>query len=699
MLHFRPVRQSFAPAAGMVFAAIVFAPPAFAQQAAPQMPAAAPSGDSPQTPHAAGEAPHPQFRVDVNLREIDVVVNDPKGKIATDLGPADFQVLENGQERKLTNFSFIEVTPPPTGAVLQALQERPSLLERFTGVPRRVKTPGSDILAAPVANPRKEDIRRTIAFVFHDTSGPIQSRVRKFIDEQVGPGDMVSIRSVQRSLVPGPHGTTLIRDSMGIFQQFSNDKRQLDAATERIQRTCDFLHSCVADSGGALRSAIESLSLVPGRKAVVYVGMYLGPVASLVNMANRAGVAIYVLNTAPGAVAKPPKPDGKLDDSPPVDFGNATDLARLTGGRRILTDPGFDMTSDLNEVMEDLRGYYLLGFHTLATEADAAPKNPGQRSPPRGLQVKILRAGYTVQFRNGTLAAPETAAPPPPPAGREAELENAMFSIYASDGVHVHLDPMFFTSMPDPKTHKRNPVVRALLDIDGRDLTYADRGDGAKRTTLDVAVAVFNADGTQAGAKNQALNISVPRTPVKNPRLSMQYTVDIPVAGAGSYQVRTAVRDAASRRVGSSYAYLDIPDFNKRKLALSSLVLSLSPESPGAADVRPEWKEFEPGASVLFGCEVFGLKTPGKPPEPPRVEVGVRLYRGGAPVVDIPPAAAGIENKNGMELLTGRVQVPGNLPAGNYEMELIAYDRGEPGKKLSAIQWTDVTVKRSEGGD
>jgi VWFA-related protein len=636
-----------------------------------------------QTAGSGGnEAAGPVIHVDVNLRQVDVVVNDAKGQLVNDLRPDDFLILEDGKPQKLTNFSWIEVTPPPAGAVLKALQERQSLLEWFTGVPKFAKTPGNDILAAPVPNPHKEDIRRTIAFVFQDTSGPVLARVRKFIDEQVGPGDMISVRSTRRSVVPGPHGTVMIRDSMGIFQQFTNDKRQLDAATERIQRTCDVLHSCVMDVTGALRAAIQSLSLVPGRKAVVFVGSYFGPVGSIADLANRAGVVIDVLNTASGFLAEA-----------------AIDLAERTGGRRVLTDPGFDLTSDLNEVMQDLSGYYLLGYHTTLSDAYFAREMPGRRKGDgRGIEVKVLRAGLRVHFRNGFMGVPDLAAKPaPPPAGREEALTNAMFAIYTADGVRVHLDPMFFASPPDPKTGKRSPVVRAVLDIEGRDLTYTELDDGARRTVLDFALAVFNADGTQAGAKNQTLTVTVPRERVaKNPTMSLQYGVDIPVSSPGQYQVRTAVRDSASRKVGSSYAFLDIPDFNRRKLSLSSVTLSLPAGAAFVPAARPEWNEFAPGASVQFGCEVFGLKTPGKPPAPPRVDVGVRLYRGGAPVVDIPPSAATIENRGGLSFLGGLVQIPNDLPAGNYEMELTAWERLEAPKKQAAMQWTDVTIVRPE---
>jgi VWFA-related protein len=643
------------------------------------------------TPSGGNEAAGPVIRVEVNLRQVDVVVNDAKGGLVTDLQPDDFLILEDGKPQKLTNFSWIEVTPPPTGPILKALQEKQSLLEWFTGLPISAKTPGNDILAAPVANPRKEEIRRTIAFVFEETSVPIVQRVRKFIDEQAGPGDMISVRSIWRSVVPLTRGQVMIRDSMGIFRQFTNDKRQLDAATERIPRTCDALNRCIPSVMGVLRDAIQSLSDVPGRKAVVFVGSYRGPVESIADLANRSGVVVYALHTK-----------GLLDESTDEAFLEArteADLAKRTGGRRVLTDPGFDMTSDLNEVMQDLSGYYLLGYHTGLSDADFTRKMVAHNKPTgHNIEVKVLRAGLTAHFRDGFIGAPDLPAKPSAaPPGREEALTDAMFSLFTADGVRVHLDPMFIASPPDKKTGKRHPVVRALLDIDGRDMTFTESENGAGRTVLDVAVAVFNADGTQAGAKNQAFTMSVRREKLaQDPALSFQYSVDIPVSLPGAYQVRTAVRDAASRKLGSSYAFLDIPDFNRREISLSSPALSLPAGAVVVPAVRPDWNEFAPGTKVQFRCEVFGLKTPGKPPAAPRVDVGVRLYRGGRPVVDIPPSAARIDYHGDLRFLAGGVQLPNDLPAGNYEMELTAYDRQEAPKKQPAMQWTDLTIVRPE---
>src|SRR5690349_7527903 len=140
-------------------------------------------------------AQDPLVRVDVNLRQVDLTVTDAKGHHISDLEPTDFQVLEDGKAQQITNFSWIEVSPPPSGRRLDLLKEKPSLLERFSGVARIHAGP-----EPPAANLKKEEIRRMIAIVAGDTSVPATDRIRKFIDEQVSEGDMVSVRSIQRTV-------------------------------------------------------------------------------------------------------------------------------------------------------------------------------------------------------------------------------------------------------------------------------------------------------------------------------------------------------------------------------------------------------------------------------------------------------------------------------------------------------------------
>lgn len=679
---------------------------------------------SPQaTDPGANAATEPIIRVNVDLRQVDLIVTDKKGNHVTDLQPTDFELLEDGKPQPITNFSWVEVTPPPSGARLAALKEKPSLLEWYSGVPRFRRTPGNDILSSPVANLKKEEIRRMISVVAGDTSVTALGRIRKFIDEQVGPGDMVSIRSVLRTVVPVGDGTRLqIRDSAGIFQQFTNDKRQLDAATERIPRICTMQHMCIADAPAVLAAAIQSLQDLPGRKALLYVGRYRGPVDNLIAMANRAGVVIYVLDTV-----------GVVFESETIEGAIAPDseqlLAERTGGRALLSTVGFDLTTSFNEVIEDLSGYYLLGYRPPA--ADSEPNTPdlhkhGSRKKGfhRNIVVNVLRPGLTARVRDGLMGVPNVGlsdndngvpnnrAPDPvagpssnpaaKPPGREEILTKALFSIFTQDGIRIHLEPLFGASNLNRKK-KRNPVVRTFVDIDGRDVAFVDvdggdtkggKDGGKKKAVLDVALAVFNEDGDQVGAANQAFTLQVPKERAAElAKTSVRYKLDVALSKPGPYQVRAAVRDQTSGEIGSAYTFLDIPDFNQPKISLSSLVLSLPQGAPPVPAARPGWNEFAPGATVQYICEVFGLKTPGKPPVRPDVETEVKLYRGGGPVAGIPPALVKIEEVGDQSFLTGSIHIPDDLAAGNYTMEVLAYDRLEPSKKKQAAgQWIDVMV-------
>ena len=641
---------------------------------------------SPQTTDRGGNAASdPVIRVNVDLRQVDLIVTDAKGNHVSDLRPADFQLLEDGKPQLITNFSWVEVTPPPGGARQALLKEKPSLLERYVGSPRLHITPGNDMLASPVANLRKEEIRRMISIVAGDTSVGAMDRVRKFIDEQVDSGDMVSIRSVQRVLIPiGKGDLVQARDAMGIYQQFTNDKRQLDAATERLPRICTMERRCFTDTQGGIIEGIRSLQDLPGRKALLFVGRYKGPVDNIISLANRAGVVIYVLDTV-GVVMEGPTPEAAVaPDSERL-------LAEKTGGRRILSTVGFDLTTSFNEVIEDLSGYYLLGYHPPGD--DSASKTPARHK----IEVKVLRAGLTVRVRDGLMGAPDPAlTPAAPPSGREEILTRALFSVFTQDGIRIRLNPLFTAFSSNKNAHqktKRSPFVSAVLDIDGRDVSFADAAGGKRGTVIDVALAVFNEDGTQAGAANKAFTVQVSKEKAADiAKSSLQYTLDVPLSKPGSYQVRAAVRDGTSGEVGSAYAYLDIPDFNSR-VSLSSLILTIPQGTSAMPSARPEWNEFAPGATVQYLCEIFGLKAPANSPAPPNVETEVKLYRGGGPVADIQPSPVKIQNVGDQSFLAGSLRIPDDLAAGNYTMEVLAYDRPESSKKKpSAQQWIDVTV-------
>src|ERR1043166_7747263 len=140
------------------------------------------AGQQPARPQAPATDQEEVVRITTNLVQVDAVVTDAGGKQVTDLGPADFEIYEDGRPQEIKNFSFV---------ALQPASPTPSPAPRSR----------NDAAAAP-APPvvlRPEQVRRTFALVVDDLGLSFESiyfvrkSLHKFVDEQVQPGDLVAV--------------------------------------------------------------------------------------------------------------------------------------------------------------------------------------------------------------------------------------------------------------------------------------------------------------------------------------------------------------------------------------------------------------------------------------------------------------------------------------------------------------------------
>src|SRR5207237_1529905 len=139
-----------------------------------------------------------------NRVQVDAGVTDSQGRQVTDLRPEEFEVREDGRTQSITNFSYIQAGTTPTrtnGATAQTA----------------ASASGSRRVSVPPAIVRAEQVKRTIALVIDDLGLSAESihllhnSLKKFVDEQMQPGDLVAI----------------IRTSAGVgaLQQFTSDRR------------------------------------------------------------------------------------------------------------------------------------------------------------------------------------------------------------------------------------------------------------------------------------------------------------------------------------------------------------------------------------------------------------------------------------------------------------------------------------------
>src|SRR4051812_8739781 len=150
-------------------------------------------------------------RITTNLVQFDAVVTDKKGQQVTDLRPEEFEVTVDGRRQTITNFSYV-VAQPDAAA------------NATTTAPR-----AADKSAPPVppARMRPGDVRRTIALVVDDLGTSweaivyVRQALKKFVDEQMQPGDLVAIMRTSAG--------------MGALQQFTSDRSLLYRAIEHVR--------------------------------------------------------------------------------------------------------------------------------------------------------------------------------------------------------------------------------------------------------------------------------------------------------------------------------------------------------------------------------------------------------------------------------------------------------------------------------
>src|SRR2546423_5683157 len=156
-------------------------------------------------------------RITTNLVQLDVSATDNNGHQITDLSPDDFEVREDNRPQKITNFSYVSTEAGATTATAAAAQPAATSQRPAT----RNAPP------VPPVPLRPEQVRRTVALVVDDLGLSFESMhfvrgaLRKFVDEQMQPGDLVAI----------------IRTGAGVgaLQQFTSDKRLLYAAIDRVK--------------------------------------------------------------------------------------------------------------------------------------------------------------------------------------------------------------------------------------------------------------------------------------------------------------------------------------------------------------------------------------------------------------------------------------------------------------------------------
>jgi VWFA-related protein len=692
-------------------------------------------------PDAPADDDDDVVRITANLVQFDAVVTDKQGRLVNDLRPEDFEVLVDGRPQTVTNFSFVltDAGAPPAPA------------------PRAEGAAGP----LPAAALRPGQVGRTIALVVDDLGTSFDSLIyvrralKKFVDEQMQPGDLVAIMQTGRST--------------GALQQFTTDRQLLHRAIERVRwnpigrsdpsafkpiepddkgnlreelsgpaagndnetegldrdprdllaelRTEIF----VGGTLGALDYIVKGMRELPGRKSVVMfsdgVQAYVQgdqvessriseKLRRLADSANRASVVIYTMDprglptlqltaadnlmpTMGGASATRDQGEfAALTASRSYDFyesqAGLKRLARDTGG--LFIGNTNDLGGGLRRVLDDQKGYYLIGFRPDERVFDSA----GGRPHYNKFEVKIKRAGLNVRSRSGFYGYKEGETPRHA-LSRVEQLQAAIASPLSYGDIGLRL-----TSLFNSPRGAKVPIVDSLLHIDMGQLQFRDEG-GWKKAVLDVVALTYDEDGRVVDLVNRTETVRA-RDDVYRDILAngLVYAVKVPVRKPGAYQLRVAVRDAASEKVGAAGQFLIVPDVAKGRLGLSGIFASLITRPAGATPLRDAAvRRFRQGSHVQFQYHIYNA-TVDRASGRTHLRTRVRLFRDGVEVLAGVPGEfdpAGQKDLSHL-LAASSLRIGTSLEPGAYVLQVLVTDELAKGKGRTATQWIDFEVVR-----
>ena len=292
----------------------------------------------PQEPASQGAT----IKSSVNLVNLFATVRDKNKRIVADLKQEDFKIFEDGQEQKIAFFSK-EVTLPITLALL-------------------LDTSGSE----------------------QDMLGSIQEAGSSFLTRILKKGDEALVMSFD--------------SDVDLLSDFTDDRAQLDRAVRKARINIPGGGSIAGNpgpigsqriTGTALYDAIylacsEKLNTEAGRKAIVIVtdaqdeGSKVR-IEEAIESAQRTDTVIHILLVA----------DRRFG----ANSGAAHKLADETGGRVIDVHSDKKMMQAFDEISEELRSQYTVGYYPSNTALDGKFRKIKIEMTNHDLKV-LARKGY-----------------------------------------------------------------------------------------------------------------------------------------------------------------------------------------------------------------------------------------------------------------------------------------------------------------
>ena len=339
--------------------------------------------------------------------------------------------------------------------------------------------------------------------------------------------------------------------------------------TNRVRQINAQSRIAEANTLSRLEGLLRSTTPLAGRKVLFFIsdGFVVDARKSsgsdvmrrVVNEAARGGVVIYSLGTRSNPLAQgvDASSSGYPDFSPRTATRSIAEnqmpqepletLADETGGRVYLNPNALD--DGVANALTESSAYYLLAWRPDSENHRAGKSRINVSIKGRqDLRVRMRRRFF--DFRENQVAGttPAEAATPASNAP-EDELKTALGSLYPRRDLPTSVSTSF------QKTVDKDPVLKVSMKIDGETLGFEESA-GKSRAVVDVLGIALDDRGRFSSFRQK---LEIPREVVlakDGPFIKWSQSLALP---AGLYQVRVAVRDRQTGRIGSAMAWIEIP--------------------------------------------------------------------------------------------------------------------------------------------
>jgi VWFA-related protein len=574
------------------------------------------------------------IRITSNLVSLDVIVKDKKGKAINDLKAEDFTVSENGVPQKIDFFdstlnSASEagqpatsiVSPEPTSNVSPQPRQRTS-----AGLPRNIVALVLDGQSTELANLKhvregivkyiRERVSDSDLVALFSISGGLQllqpftqdkarliAAVEKAYDSSIVSKssevrDLAeNIRAMREQMANGPE----LEGGPAPGQGFNGSAAAQALIAQHVLEQYIQLRSSLSTQQtrpvlAALAAICEGLRPIPGKKTLVMFSQGFvatetldWQVQSTIDIANRANVAIYIIDSG-GLTGGAPTSGALVSGSPlgGISGGLSMEQRRRAGAGesvfdisrqeglnrqqdllyRISEDTGGrfvkntnDIAAGLERIDAEIRSRYTLAYHSTDANFDGAF---------RKVKIEVHRADTNVVARTGYYAIPPSQIVPFSPDDKKLLANFASMQAHSTLPLSLELNSF--------RSREGFYIVPLSFEIAPAAVQFDRKGE-KQRLQLEV-LGVVRAEGQDRILSRLGGNFDVSLTPPQYESIlndKIFYRQDMQLY-AGNYTVDLIVRDRLSGKVAAKQEKLVLP-FDDSAFSATEAVLSRHADS------------------------------------------------------------------------------------------------------------------------